>query len=142
MSSQLLGKQQAFLSLPSSERLSLDPSLPPWEGMAHPLLQDLFLLNDPETEAGKAGIGAGPVWEVNPYISVIPSFGQTAQARASSQGLGPAKVGVGRGWRPRPSPGGLDVILFISCQTKAAPAWSWPPGDFPCWPPFPIGSLG
>lgn len=80
---QLLGKQQAFLSLSSPERLSRDPSLPPPKGMAHPLLLDLCLLNDPETEAGKAGIGAISVWWVNPYISAIPSFGQAAQARAS-----------------------------------------------------------
>lgn len=51
MSALLLGKQQAFFSLFPLECLGYDPSLPSQKGMAHPFLRDLFLLDDPETEA-------------------------------------------------------------------------------------------
>ena len=105
----------------------MTPPCPSGKGLTHPSLQDLLLLKDPETKAGKPGVGVGPVRCMNPYISAILSCGRAAQARASSPGLRPARVGVGYGWRPGPSAGGLDGILF-SPAGQRAPAWPWP-GD-------------
>lgn len=101
--------------------------------MAHPVLQDLFLLNDPETEAGKAGRGAGPVWWTNPYILAIASFGPAAQTRTGSRDPVLPRWAWGLARRPGPSPGGLDVIVLVSCQARLALA----PGRFSMLVPFP-----
>lgn len=120
-------RQTAGLSLPLPlewSALTMTPPCPLRRARHTPLCTNLFLLKDPETKAGKPGVGAGPVCWVKPQ----PFRAVAGQPRLA--GLSPAKVGVGRNWRPGPSPGGLDIILFVSCQTKAAPAWPWPQGGF------------
>ena len=88
-------------SPPGAECLDHDPSLPPPKGMAHPPLHESFLLNDPETKAGKPGVGAGPVCWVKP--SAIPSCGRAAQA-----------------CRPQSCQGGRGAQL----EARAQPRWT------------------
>lgn len=101
VSAQLQGTQQPFLFLPTPERLSRDPRPP------------LSLLSD-----AQCGSEFGGAWGWGEPAAVAAA----ARASAGFKSLGPAQVGVGRCWRPGPSPGGPDVTAFLSCQAVLAPA--------------------
>lgn len=97
-------RQTAGLSLPLPlewSALTMTPPCPLQRAWHTPLCTNLFLLKDPETKAGKPGVGAGPVCWVKP--SAIPSCGRAAQAR-----------------RPQSCQGGRGAQL----EARAQPRWT------------------